>query len=232
MALFENIADVLRGRFVPVDDLTQKKKSERPFTLYSAVMENFGIGSTDTLFSARNHAELRRAVRWTYSILDEVTGTRSEPWAMQLERTESEILDALSEAGRQHPATEFDDLRGDLRVGLGKVAGRGKMRGALACEATRVAFISGSDFAEVISRLADDGVRDEEILAELEAIPGTIEQKEADWTVAANWALRFNDYASADPANTSLSAYCRWLSEDWSDMTDERLMARLENVAG
>lgn len=231
MALFEDIANVLRGRFVPVDDLTRKKKSDRPFTLYSAVMENFGIGAADTLFSARNHSELRRAVRWVYSVLDEVTETRSQPWAMELTRTEGEVLEVLREAGRRHSSTEFDGLSADLRVGLGKVAGRGKIRGALACEATRVAVLEGVDFAKVIARLASENVRDEEVLTDLESIPGTIEQKDADWTMASKWALHYNEFASADPANSSLGSYCRWIADDWTEMTDDLLMERLEKVS-
>lgn len=232
MGLFEDVAEVVRGRFSPSHDLTRTKKEDRTTTLYSAVMEQFGLDLTDSALSARNHDEIRRAVRWFYSVLDEVTGERSEPWAMRAERTEGEILDALAEASKRYPTTEFDGLSADLRVGLTKVAGRGKMRGALACEATRVSLLRGVDFAHVIGRLAEDGLTDAQVLHELESVPGEIEVKAAEWKIAAKWAICYNDYIATDPPDTTLGAFCRWLSVEWGEMTDDALSQRLEEISG
>jgi hypothetical protein len=229
MGLFDDVAKVVKGRFTPSHDLTRTKKEDRTTTLYSAVMEHLGFDLVDSVLSARNHGEIRRAVRWFYSVLDEVTGERSEPWAMRPERTEAEVLKVLGEASKRYPFTEFDLLTADLRIGLTKVAGRGKMRGALACE---VAYLRGVDFAQVIGRLADDDLSDCEVLDELEAVPGEMEAKAADWKIAAGWALAYNTFTSKDSSDTTLGAFCRWLSDEWGEMTDERLTERLQEVSG
>lgn len=232
MGLFEKVAEVVRGRFTPSHDLTRTKKDVRTTTLYSSVMEHFGLDLVDSALSARNHAEIRKAVRFFYSVLDEVTGERSEPWAMRSERTEVEILAALAEASKRYPTTEFDELTADLRIGHAKVAGRGKMRGALACEAKRVALLREVDFAQVIGRLADDDCTDAEVLHEWESVPGEVEVKAADWQVAARWALAYNDFTSKNPGDTTLGAFCRWLSDEWGEMTDDALSRRLQEVSG
>ena len=230
LSLFENVALVLRGRFAPIDNLSRKKKDDRPVTLFSAVLGNFGLGHSDSFLSARNHQEIHRAVKWTYSVLDDVTGTRSQLWAMQPGRTENEVVDVLVKAGLRHPATEFDGLTADLRVGLAKVAGRGKMRGALACEAARVAYLSDTDFAEVISPLVLEGMTDDDVLADLESVSGAIRTGDADWSTAKKWTLGYNEYAKTDPLNLSLGAYCMWLANGWKDITDEQLTVCLDKT--
>ena len=228
MSLFGNVAEVLEGRFTPSHDLTRTKKAERVTTLYSALMEHFGLDLADSSLSARNHVEIRRAVRWFYSVLDDVAGERSEPWAMRPERTEAEIRGVLAEASKRYPTTEFDELTADLRIGLTKVAGRGKMRGALACEATRVSSLRKVDFAQVIGRLAADDLTDAEVLAEWESVPGEIDVKATDWKIAAKWALAYNDFASKNESDMTLGAFCRWISTEWDEMTDEGLAQRID----
>ena len=230
LSVFERVASVISGRFIPVDDLTRKKKDERPVTLFSAVMGSFGLDHKDSFLSARNHDELRRAVKWTYSILDEVTETRSQPWAMQPGRAEKEVVNALFEAGRRHPSTAFDGLTADLRVGLSRVTGRGKMRGAIACEAARAAVLKDIEFAEVISPLASEGVSDDDLLAELESLPGQVETEDVDWPVAKKWTLGYNEYLKTEPLDLSLGAYCAWLIPGWRDVTNEQLIACLESI--
>ena len=226
--LFAAVGSRLRGRFVAAvgDNVEQP---EGAVTLYSALLETFGLGSADSTLSATNHAELKAAIRWFYATLDDVVGDRSEPWAMRAGRTESEVLDALGRASRRFPVTEFDDLRAVLRTGLHKVPGRGKIRGAVAVEATCVARATGRSFSLTIGDTFVDGVSDADGLSALELVEGQIEVKGTDWSPASAWSRAYGDYLASEPTDVSLAAYCRWISDDWS-LSDGDLVQRLSSL--
>jgi hypothetical protein len=226
--LFSAVASTLSGRFVSaVDD--DVEQPEGAVTLYSALLETFGLGSADSTLSASNHAELKAAISWFYATLDDVVGDRSEPWAMRAGRTESEVLDALGRASRRFPVTEFDDLRAVLRTGLHKVPGRGKIRGAVAVEATRVARVTGRSFSLTIGDTFVDGVSDADGLSALERVVGHIEVKGTDWAPAIAWSRGYNDFLASEPADVSLMAFCKWISDDWS-LSDGDLVQRLDSL--
>lgn len=222
--LFERAAELLNGRFVPVAD-----KGNDGISLYSAVLENFGLEAIDSVLSARNHAEVRAGLHWFYSTLSATLGERSDTWAMRPSRTESEILNVLERARKAHPTTEFDDVKAVLRIGINKVAGRGKPRGSIAVEAVRVAHLTGQSFSQTISESLRPGTSDLEALALLEAVAGDCDPKTVDWKTAAQWSLAYSAFTATDPQDVSLAAYCAWISDDWS-LSDGDLLQRLERV--
>lgn len=230
--MFAKVESVLSGRFVPAIDASRSyKKNERPFTLYSALMESLGLGFGDSVLSARNHDAIVAAVRHFYAALDSVTGERSQVWAMRPSRTEDEIVAALRAAAGQFAPTDFDGLVADLRVGLGKVAGRGKFRGAVAVEATRVACLERRPFVDVLEALFGREVPDAEALSCLESVPGDIDVADADWSPAISFANAYGEFLANDPDDMSLWSYWHWLRASSPIVSDQALSARTA-VAG
>ena len=232
MGIFERVSDTLRGRFTPAADLKEAgEELGNPTTLYGAICETVGLRPTDSAMSASNHQAIRGAIRAIYEALDEVIGERSQPWAMRPERTEQEVLDALSRAASRNPNTDYDDVQAQIRVGVSKVGGRGKLRGALASEVARVAHVQQRPFAQVLADHLIDGRSEIDALVALEAVGGLAEQRDINWTTAQAWSRGYGRYTS-ESSDLSLLGYCRWLSTDWGDLGDEALIEAVVRVEG
>lgn len=231
MVVFRSISDLARGNFAPVAEPSQGvKAAERRYTLYSAVAQHFGIGHSDSVLSARNHNEIARAIAWVYSVLDEVVGARSQPWAMQPERTEEDVVAALDRAGQKYPTTPFDAVTADIRAGNARLPGRGKPRSAVACEAVRVSYGRGVSFAAVIAEVATLNLGDMAMVEHLEQQPGDLPERGVDWATATAWASGYGLFLAGEPDDHRLCAYCTWLFDDWTGVDDSVLLGRLIEV--
>jgi len=224
MMIFAEVAELLRGRFAPAEE-----KGRDAISLYSAVLKRFGLESSDSVLSARNHTEVREGVRWFYARLSETLGQRSDTWAMRSERTEAEVVELLGRASEAFSVTEFDSVKAVLRIGINRVPGRGKPRGSIAVEAIRVAHVKGQSFTQTISEALPRGSSDLEALERLEVIIGDCDPRNVDWKPAAKWSLGYSKFSATDPDDLSLAAYCAWISDDWS-FSDADLLGRLERL--
>lgn len=231
MTIFEAVAQIITGKFIPAVDTSKKyDKENRPTTLYNALMTHLGFGTQDSVLSAVNHHEMSETIRWFYATLDDVLGQRSQPWSMRPERTEGEVVDLLKKASGTAGSTTHDYVVAEIRPGNTKLAGRGKHRAAIGIEATLIASTTDSSFASVIREVFSSAPSDRDALStleqrRLEEVPETI-----DWTPAKAWASGYSTYSSQEDARPNLAAYCEWLFTSWEDVTNEDLINRVKEL--
>lgn len=199
-------------------------------TLYSAIATEFGLKFQDSTLVATNHKEITSGIRWTYARLDELSGTRTETWAMKLERTELEVLDLLTRASAAHPETPYDNVKAKHRPGTTKLLGRGKLRSAIACEAGRVGHTTGVGFAQALGTALTDATGDMELLFKLEQIAGEVDVKSVDWKLPAAWVEAAGVFFEGDDQSWQLRKFCFSLSTEWATMDDTKLLSLVESV--
>ncbi len=213
-----------------IDTGTATKAADRAVTLYSAIATEFGLKFQDSTLVATNHQQLTDGIRWTYASLDNLSGTRTETWAMNPERTEEEVLNLLTRATATHPVTPYDDVKAQHRPGTTKLLGRGKFRSAIACEAARVGKVTGLGFSQALGSALAASTGDMGLLLWLEAIPGEVTVKDIDWTLPSAWVDAAGVFFEGDDPNWQLRDFCLSLTANWADIDDLSLLTLVESV--
>jgi hypothetical protein len=190
-----------------------------------------GLGYDDSVLVATNHEELRQAIRWASDVLTSLLGTSFQPWSAAPTRTEADVLELLSRAAAVHPTTPVDDVSAQLRLGVNKVKGRGKPRGAIGAEAARVAHVQQLTLGQVLAPLAVGSPTDRQMLAELESIDGGPDEGEVYWKAASLWSVAAGEYLSRDLTTYSVAGFCNSLGDRWKELSgaplEEFLKARI-----
>lgn len=230
MSLFYSIKRELEGRFVPRLDKDEAGSSgPSMMTLSRAIRISLGLGAGDSVLVATNHHDLREAIKFVDSELDKVLGHRADLWSMNVERTEPEVLSLLEKVIDLYPSTAYDTLYAEMRVGMNKVLGRGKYRSAIACEAARVAYLTGKDFSQVLAPLVEAQKRDEDMLSCLEKIDGKISINDVDWALPKSWTDAAGVYFQGDVSSWQIHSFCTSIAPDWSQIDDKALYRLTES---
>jgi hypothetical protein len=197
-------------------------------SIHSAIRRALGVEEDWPLVAYRNHVQLEHFVYDFYQALNAHRGARVDLLLLRKSIELPVVLDLLHSLGRD---SKFENAPVPVsRPGLKRVQGSGRYRSVIAAEVSAIAYVRNRGFADVMGNFLVSGDSNRAMVDRIDqSLVMIADEREVSWGLAKTFSHAVMTWMKT--AESSLvSDFCFFLFDEWSEVTDEDLVRRLEEV--
>jgi len=224
----QELAQLVSLSFVSVASNQEPRNEQRKMTFHQCLRTVMGTNPEWSLLAYRKGDSLFEFAAAVYQCISVHLGVNSEHWLVRSDRTADEVAHVVQVLREPLDALEIPSVQ--VRPGIRRVQGPGKPRAAVAVEAAVAASQRRTSYGMALGEGLVASSCDRGLIAWLEkSANAAVDEKRVDWTVAKAFSLAAGAWLRSSE-ETTVRAFCSALEVDFSSITNDHLLIRLDEV--